>query len=138
MTTYAEVAQALANAGYLTDADLAAAVIVLQDALIVDAAEDAEAGAIVDEMDQMDTIEVAAELADEDDFVGDYGSEEVDLEIMDEAADQIDEDEETIAVAEAIIDAAYTDAAAALLAAELIDEANLEVAAAVIADAWVE
>jgi hypothetical protein len=138
MTTYAEVAQALADAGYLTDADREAAVIVLQDALTVDAAEDAEAEAIANELDQMDTIELASELADVDDSAGDYVSEEDDFEIMDEAADQIEADEDIIAEAEAVIDAAYTDAAAALLAAELIDEANAEAVAAAIADAWVE
>ena len=46
--------------------DVDAAVVVLQDALVIDAAEAVEAAAIVDEMDQMDTIEVAAELADVD------------------------------------------------------------------------
>ena len=42
-----------------------------------------------------------------------------------------------IAAAEDTINAAYADAAAALLAAELIDEANLNDAAVVIANAWV-
>ena len=37
---------------------------------------------------------------------------------------------------EAVIAAAYTDAAAALVAAELIDEADLSPVAAVIADVW--
>jgi len=42
-----------------------------------------------------------------------------------------------VADAEDAIDAAYTDAAAALLAAELIDEANLDDVAGVIAEVWV-
>ncbi len=46
-------------------------------------------------------------------------------------------DEEIIAEAETVIDAAYTDAAAALLAAELIDEANLDAVAAAIDGVWV-
>jgi hypothetical protein len=46
-------------------------------------------------------------------------------------------DKETVIEAEAVINAAYTDAAAALLAAQLIDEANLEAVAAAIADVWV-
>jgi hypothetical protein len=46
-------------------------------------------------------------------------------------------DEGTVVAAEDAIDAAYTDAAAALLAAELIDEANLEAATVMISDTWV-
>jgi hypothetical protein len=38
--------------------------------------------------------------------------------------------------AEAVIDAAYRDAAAALLAAELIDEAETEAIAVILADLW--
>jgi hypothetical protein len=38
--------------------------------------------------------------------------------------------------AEAVIDAAYRDAAAALLAAELIDEAETGAVAALLADLW--
>jgi len=137
MTTYDEVAQALLSAGYLTDADLEAAVVILADALVVDDAEDLEAAAILDELDQDETIEVAAEWSDEDDAAGDYEGEAFDSEIIDEAVDNIADDEEIIAEAEAVIDAAYSDAAAALLAAELIDEANAEAVAAMIADVWV-
>jgi hypothetical protein len=42
-----------------------------------------------------------------------------------------------MATGEAVIAAAYLDAASALLAAELIDEANLQAVAGVISDTWV-
>ena len=58
--------------------------------------------------------------------------------MIDDAFVAVVEDKAIIDEAEAVIDAAYTDAAAALLAAELIDEANLEAVAGVIAEVWTE
>jgi len=52
MTTTVEVAKALVTAGYLTDADLEAAANILADTLIIEAAEDDEAGAMDDYSDQ--------------------------------------------------------------------------------------
>lgn len=108
MTTYFDLAQALVGAGYVSDADIQAAADVLADALIIEAAE-------VD----LDMVEV-------------------DKEIMDDAAEQALEDRDTVVAAAAVIDAAYTDAAAALLAAELIDEAETEAVAALMADLWAD
>ena len=137
MTTYEEVAAALLNAGYLTDADVEAATVVLTDALVVDDALGTEDTAITDEEYQEDVIADAEIWSDED--AKDYDLKDVAMEddVIAVAEDLIEDDEQAIAEAEITIAAAYTDAAAALLAAELIDEANLEAAAAVIADAWV-
>jgi hypothetical protein len=137
MTTYVEVAGALVSAGYLSDADVDAAVAVLTDALIVAEAEDAEAAAMEDYSAQEDLVAEAEVWESEDAAVGDYGAAELDEEIIEEAEDQELVDEETVIEAEEVINAAYTDAAAALLTAELIDEANLEAVAGLIADAWV-
>ena len=137
MTTYSDVAQALLEAGYLTDADITAAVEILADALAVDEAEEVEVAAALDALDQEAVIDAAEALAGEDAAAGDWDAVDVDEEIIDEAVDQLLADADIIDAAENTIDAAYADAAAALLAAELIDEAYLDNAAVVIAKAWV-
>jgi DivIVA domain-containing protein len=73
----------------------------------------------------------------EDAAVGDFNSMEDDEDVIDEAIDKELEDEDVMAGAEDEIEAAYVDAAAALLSADLIDEANLDDVAIVIADVWV-
>ena len=166
MTTYVEVAGALVRAGYLTDADIEAAAAVLENYLIVDAAEDAKAAdveaaaavladalvvaeaedaieaALDDEAYQEGVIIKAEKWSDEDAAAGDFKGADIDNEVIAIAEDHELTDEtiigdENIIVAEATIAAIYTDAAAALLAAELIDEANLDAVAAAIDDAWV-
>ena len=137
MTMYEKVANALLSAGYLTDSDVEAAIIVLNDALIIDAAEAAEEAATEDYVAQKDLIAKAEVWANEDIAVDNYVSAEIDLEIIDEATKQALADKETVVAAEAVIAAAYTDAAAALLAAELIDEVNMEASATVISETWV-
>jgi hypothetical protein len=138
MTTYAEVAQALASAGYLTDADVEAAAVVLADALIVEESEEAEAAAMDDYSDQEDRIAKAEVWKSEDGVQGYSAEESVDEDILADAKIKKEIDKEVVLASEAFIDVAYTDAAAALLAAELIDAANAEAVAAAIADAWVE
>jgi hypothetical protein len=137
MTTYVEVTDALVSAGYLSDADVDAAVVMLTDALIVDEAEDAEAVATEDHAVQEDIIAEAEVWEAEDAAMGEGAAVAMDDDIIAEAVEQELEDEDTVVAAEVVIDAAYKDAAAALLAAELIDEANLEAAAALISDTWV-
>ena len=137
MTTYVEVTSALVSAGYLSAADIDAAIVVLTDALVVAEAEAAEGAATADYAAQEDLVAEAEVWANEDVAEGNYVSAEIDEGIIDEAVDQALDDEDAVIAAEAVIAAAYTDAAAALLAAELIDEANLEAAAALISDTWV-
>jgi hypothetical protein len=137
MTTYAIVAQALVEAGYLTDADIDAAVDILADALVVDEAEEVEAAAIEDAFDQEDVIDAAEALAEEHSSRGNWDAVDDDEAIIDEAKARFEADVDIIAAAENTIDAAYADAAAALLTAELIDEATVDDAAVVIANAWV-
>jgi hypothetical protein len=137
MTTYVEISKALVTAGYLTEADIEAAVNILADALIVDAAEDVEAEAMDDYSDQEDLI-AEAEVWEADDInADDYESAELDSDIIADAEIQKEIDQEVVLESGAVIAAAYLDAASALVAAELIDEANLSPVAAIIADVWV-
>ncbi|UCC50850.1 MAG: hypothetical protein JSV68_17320 [Anaerolineaceae bacterium] len=134
MATYLEVAQALVDAGYVSDADIQAAADILADALVVEAAEEVEAEAMDDYSDQEDLIAEAEVWAAEDAAEGDFESLAIDKDIVDDAAEQALDDRDTVIAAEIVIDAAYTDAAAALLAAALIDEADAEAVAALLAD----
>jgi len=137
MTTYVEISEALVTAGYLTEADIEAAVNILADALIVDAAEEVEAEAMDDYSDQEDLI-AEAEVWEADDInADDYESAELDSDIIADAEIQKEIDQEVVLESGAVIAAAYLDAASALVAAELIDEANLSPVAAIIADVWV-
>ena len=134
MTTE-EATLVLVNAGYLSEADVDAAVVVLHDALVIDAAEDAQAEAAEDYSTQQDLVAEAEVWASEDAAEGDIESALVDDEIIEEAQNQMEVDKEVMVEAEVVIEAAYSDAAAALLAAELIDEAELEAVAVAIANA---
>ena len=134
MTTYFDLAQALVDAGYVSEADIQAAADILADALVIEAAEEAEADAMDDYGDQEDTIAEAEVWAAEDVAEGDFESLAIDKDIVDDAAEQALDDRDTVIAAEAVIDAAYTDAAAALLAAAIIDEANAEAVASLLAD----
>ena len=134
MATYLEVAQALVDAGYVSDADIQAAADILADALIVEAAEEVKAEAMDDYSDQEDTIAEAEVWVAEDATEGDLESLVIDQDIVDDAAEQALGDRETVMAAEAVIDAAYTDAAAALLAAAIIDEVNVEAVANLMVD----
>jgi hypothetical protein len=137
MTTYAEVAQALVAAGYLSEADLDAAAVVLADTLLVEEAQREEADALKDEAAQQELIAGLTIEASTDSAIGDYvGQKVAEGEIAKARAEQ-DEDEAIIENAQATIAFAYNDAAAALLAAELIDEANLDDVAAAIAGVWI-
>lgn len=132
MTVYVEIAEALVKVGYLTEADIEAAADILADALVVEAAEEAEAEAMEDYSDQEDLIAEAQVWEAEDAAEGDYEGAELDAEIIAEAEVQKEIDKEVVLEAEALIDAACTDAGAALLAAALIDEADLSPVVAVI------
>ena len=113
MTTYVEISEALVTAGYLTEADIEAAVNILADALIVDAAEDVEAEAMDDYSDQEDLI-AEAEVWETDDInADDYESAELDSDIIAEAEIQKEIDQEVVLESGAVIAAAYLDAASA-------------------------
>jgi hypothetical protein len=137
MTTYIEVSQALVTAGYLSEADIEAAAEVLEDALIIEEAEDAQEAASQDYSTQEDIVAEVENWASEDAKAGDFDGLEADQEIIQDAVAQEDVDKDVMATGEAVIAAAYLDAASALLAAELIDEANLQAVAGVISDTWV-
>lgn len=134
MPTYFELAQVLADAGYVSDADIQAAVDILTDALIIEAAEAVEAEAMDDYNEQEDLIAKAENWVAEDAVAGDVEMAEIDTDIIVDAADQAMADRDTVIIAEAVIDAAYEDAAAALLAAEIIDAANVTAVAALLSN----
>jgi len=137
MTTSSEVSQALVDAGYLSEADIEAAAEVLEDALIIEEAEDAQDAASQDYSTQEDIVAEVENWASEDAKAGDFAGLEADQEIIQDALAQENVDKDIMATGEAVIAAAYLDAASALLAAELIDEANLQAVAGVISDTWV-
>ena len=137
MTTYIEVAQALVSSGYLSDADIQAAAAVLEDALFVQAAEEAQDAAADDYSTQEDIVAEVENWESEDAESGDFDALDDDEDIIEEAIEKELEDEDVMVAAEDVIEAAYLDAAAALLSAELIDEANLDDVAALIAAVWV-
>ena len=137
MTTYIEVSQALVDAGYLSEADIEAAAEVLEDALIIEEAEDAQDAASQDYSTQEDIVAEVENWASEDAKAGDFAGLEADQETIQDALAQENVDKDIMATGEAVIAAAYLDAASALLAAELIDEANLQAVAGVISDTWV-
>ena len=134
MSTYIKLAQELANAGYVSDADIQAAADILTDAFVIDAAEAVEAEAMDDYNKQEDLIAKAENWVAEDAVAGDVELAEIDTDIIVDAADQAMTDRDTVLAAEVVIEAAYEDAAAALLAAEIIDEANAAAVAALLAD----
>jgi hypothetical protein len=137
LTTYIEVTQALVTAGYLSEADIEAAVAVLADRLIVADAEETKAFAEEDIEYQAQVVAKTEDLVDMDYKMGEIEDRFVQAEVINSAEALADGDAAMIERADARIAAAYEDAAAALLAAELIDEANLEAVTGVITDVWV-
>jgi len=137
MTTYIEVAQALVAAGYLSEADIEAAVDVLEDALIIAEAEDAQDAASDDYSVQEDIVAEVENWAVEDAVAGNIDDLEGDEAIIEDALEQEEIDKGLMVEAETVIASAYLDAASALLEAELIDEANQQAVAGLISDTWV-
>lgn len=137
MTTYIEVAQALVEPGYLSEADITAAADILADVLVVTDTEISEARAKADEAIQQQLISGATAAQSRDLDVDDLEDFMIEQDIIDDAEEQVLEDEAAIAAAEDTISATYTDAVTALVAAELIDEINAAAVAAVIANVWV-
>ena len=137
MTTYLSVTQALVTAGYLSEADIEAAVAVLADRLIVADAEETKAFAEEDIEYQAQVVAKALDLTEMDVEMGEVEDRFVQAEVINSAEALADGDAAMIERADAAIAAAYVDAAAALLVAELIDEANTEAVAGAIADVWV-
>ena len=137
MTIYFEVTKALVSAGYLSEADMDAAMVVLKDALVVTDAEKAKAFALEDIAYQEEVTARAEDLAEIDVQMGEVEDRFIQAEVINSAEILAEGDAAMIEKADAVIVAAYTDAAAALLAAELIDEANLEATVSVIEEVWV-
>ena len=137
MTTNIEVTEALVSAGYLSEADIDAALEILADSLIVADAEETKAFAVADIVHQEEVIVKTEDLVELDYEMGDVEDRFVQAEVLNSAAALKDDDVAMIERADAAIADAYEDAAAALLAAELIDEANLEAVNGVISDVWV-
>jgi len=138
MATFEETANALVASGYMTEADVAAAVIVLDDILIMADAAEIEGAAIVDLDAQEAVIEEAGALAQEAAAKGDLESEALAEEAIEAALDAVAADVAAIDAAVEVIDAVYVNAATALASAELINKDKVDDAAAVIAGVWAE
>ena len=132
MNEYEKITAALVDAGYLSSAEVEAALDILADALVVEDAEELQEQAAEDFAEQEDLLAQAQVQAKEDAVMGDNESVVLDEEIIEDAVEQMETDKTVMAGAEAVIDAACVDAAAALLAAELIDETNLHATEALI------
>ena len=128
MTTYAIVAQALVEAGYLTDADIDAAVDILADALVVDEAEEVEAAAIEDAFDQEDVIDAAEALAEEHSSRGNWDAVDDDEAIIDEAKARFEADVDIIAAAESRVHRDFSPFELDKLGSLLSDETRSRVA----------
>jgi dsRNA-specific ribonuclease len=133
MDDYSQISEALVSEGYLSDADVDAAIVVLTDALTIAEVEEIEAESIIDLAAEKELIDEAEHLAAEAEALGDQETEEIAEDAIEEALGTVALDVEVIETAEAIIDVAVLNATAALVAAQLIDEANAEAVAAVIA-----
>ena len=138
MATFEEVANALVVSGYMTEADVAAAIIVLDDVLIMADAAEIEGAAIIDLDAQEAVIEEAGAVAQEAAAEGDLESEALAEKAIETALDAVTADVAAIDAAVEVIEAAYLNAATALASAELINEANVDEAAAVISGVWAE
>ena len=138
MATFEEVANALVAGGYMTEADVAAAIIVLDDVLIMADAAEIEGAAIIDLDAQEAVIEEAGAVAQEAAAEGDLESEALAEKAIETALDAVTADVAAIDAAVEVIEAAYLNAATALASAELINEANVDEAAAVISGVWAE
>ena len=137
MTTYVEVAEALIKAGYLSDADLDAAVLVLAHVLkTATKAKKMKAVALADEAHQREMIVQAADLITDDEAIHDYTDERVQIRTIEAAEKQLTADEAVVTAADATIVGMYDDAAAALLRAGLIDAANVDAVVKVIKKVW--
>jgi hypothetical protein len=136
MTTYVEVAQVLVAAGYLTDADVNAAAVVLADALGVEQAKREQADALKDEAAQQEQIAGLEIEASTDAAMLNFVGQQVAQDRIAKARAEQDEDEAIIEDAEAKIAFAYNKTASALLAAELIDAGDLDDVAEAIAGIW--
>ena len=130
MTSYVRVTETLVSDGYLSEADTEAASAVLAEKLMVEEVAEIAAESIVDLAVEEKLIEEATDLAAEAAKMGDPETEAIAKEAIEGALDTTAMDVEVIETAEAVIDAAYLDAAAALVEAELIAEADKEAAAA--------
>lgn len=138
MTTYIELAQALASAGYLSEAGIKAAADILTEHLTVEivGAEDTKEFATQDLAYQQQVIDHAEEMAEEDLSMGDIGDRFVQAEVIESAHSLAEKDTELIKRADEELVIAFTNASGALVTARLINEAHLEAAAALLAETW--
>ena len=103
MTTFGEVAQALATAGYLSEADVGAAAVVLADATGIEDAIRQEADALRDEAAQEELIAGLQIEASTDAAIGDFVGQQVAEDRIAKARAEEDEDEAIIENSEATI-----------------------------------
>lgn len=130
------VAQALAAAGYVREADVRAVAAMLGNVAQVSAWEERIANAGADRAFQQDVINRSEDLRSEAIEMGDYGEQFIQDDVMQAARELIEVDQTKIRAAELELAAACHDAAAALLATELITEEDADAVALMLADVW--
>ena len=101
MTTYIEVTEALVSAGYLSEADVDAALEVLADSLIVADAEETQAFAAADIVHQEEVIAKAEDLVEVDYEMGEVEDRFVQAEVINSAEALADDDDAMIERADA-------------------------------------
>jgi uncharacterized protein YdaT len=126
MLKSAEIAEALADTGYLARSDIEIAAKLLSDRLAVENLEEARVSAIRDEVYQENILAGERAMEEQDALLGDKKGLKVDQAMIQESLDQQQVDELAIKNAEAKILAAYDKAAAALAAFGLIMKKSID------------
>ena len=136
MANTIEIAQAIAEAGYLQLAEIEGAATLLANVLVFDDVVQARAAALSDEADQDRMIKGARAMSVQDASRGDKKGLQVDGAIIQDALNQEQVDESIIYHAEESIAKTCKKAGADLASAGLIEKKNRKVVASLIADLW--
>lgn len=131
-----EIAQAIAEAGYLRPVEIENAAVLLANALSSDEPVQARATALSDEADQDRMIKGARAMSVQDAARGDKKGQQIDEAIIQDALNQEQVDESIIYHADESIAKTCKRAAADLASDGLIEKENQEAVASLIADLW--
>jgi hypothetical protein len=135
MATYVEVTEALVMAGYLTEADLEAAAVLLTKYLsVTDQKKLQEIAADSSTQEQM--ILKAERYTEQDTGRGDPKSLKVDQEIIQDAFNQDEVDLVKMEALESKLTKQAKRAAKAMVSAGLVEKKNREAVASLIVDLW--
>jgi len=134
MPKSAEIAEALADTGYLARSEIEIAAKLLSDRLAVENLEEARVSAIRDEVYQENILAGERAMEEQDALLGDQKGLKVDQAMIQDSINQQQVDDATIKNAEAKILAACDKAAAALAAVGLIMKKSIDDVAMIMAE----